>query len=430
MRLNKILSGTLIAATCISLCACGNNNNANSDGNNSNSGNNGTISVSIWDNNQLAGLKEITDDFTAETGIPVDIQVVPWDQYWTTLEAGVMGGELPDVFWMHSNYSQMYMDNGVLLDLTDRIAESDMINLDNYYKEITELYQLDGKTYAIPKDYDTIALWYNKKMFDEAGIAYPDETWTWQTLADAAKKLTKEDGSQYGFALPAGFTQDGYYNLIYDMGGYILSEDKTKSGWDDPKTIDSMNWLYDNVVSVSMPSQQIMGETTPDVLFNSGKVAMIMQGSWMVASMKQNEYALENGDVAVLPMADDGTRISICNGLGWAASAQGDNTENAWKLLEYFGSEKAQKKQAELGVTMSAYTGTSETWINCAPEFNLQAYLDMTENMVLRPYTRETKAWEDYSQETMKKAYTGENTMEEVCRDIAAFMNQCIAEEN
>ena len=68
--------------------------------------------------------------------------------------------------------------------------------------------------------------------------------------------------------------------------------------------------------------------------------------------------------------------------------------------------------------------------INCAPEFNLQAYLDMTENMVLRPYTRETKAWEDYSQETMKKAYTGENTMEEVCRDIAAFMNQCIAEEN
>ncbi len=156
------------------------------------------------------------------------------------------------------------------LDLTDKIESSEKVNLDNYYKDIAELYQYDGKTYAIPKDYDTIALWYNKKMFDDAGIAYPDETWTWQTFADAAKKLTKEDGSQYGTAIPATFNQDGYYNLIYDMGGYIVSDDKKKSGWDDPKTIEAMQWLYDNVVTTSMPKQETMGETNPDVLFSSG----------------------------------------------------------------------------------------------------------------------------------------------------------------
>ena len=291
------------------------------------------------------------------------------------------------------------------------------------------LYQLDGKTYAIPKDYDTIGLWYNKTMFDEAGIPYPDETWTWQDMADAAQKLTDKEKGQYGFASPAANNQDGYYNYIYTMGGRVLSEDKTESEWDSPETIDAMNWWYDNLVTTCMPTQEVMAENTPDVLLGSGRVAMILQGSWMVAAMKGNEYIDQNCDVAVLPKSNDGVRKTIYNGLGWSSCANTEHPEEAWKLLEYLGSEAAQKKQAELGVTMSAYQGTSDTWVKCAPEFNLKAYLDMTEDMVIRPYTKNTKAWEDYSQSTMVKAYTGEMTMEEVCRDIAAFMNEEIADE-
>lgn len=355
----------------------------------------GALTVSIWDNNQLAGITELTADFTEQTGIAVEVQVVPWDQYWTLLEAGAQGGTLPDVFWMHSNYSQKFMSNDMLLDLTDRVADS-----------------------------DTIGFWYNKTMFDEAGIAYPDESWTWDTLAETAAKLTKEDGSQYGFASPASYNQDGYYNLIYSMGGSVLNEDKTKSGWDLPETIKAMEWWHDNLVTKVMPTQQVMGETSSDVLFGSGKAAMVMQGSWMVAAFKDNEYVDANCDVAVLPKAQDGTRVSIYNGLGWAAAADGPRTEEAWKLLEFLGSEEAQKKQAELGVTMSAFKGTSDTWVNCAPEFHLQAFLDMSDNMVIRPYTRNTKVWEDYSQETMVKAYTGEMTMKEVCEEIARFMNE------
>jgi len=77
---------------------------------------------------------------------------------------------------------------------------------------------------------------------------------------------------------------------------------------------------------------------------------------------------------------------------------------------------------------MSAYMGTSDNWVNCAPQFNLQVYLDMTKYMVIRPYTASTKVWEDYSQQVMV-AYTAEITMEEACKEIAAFMNTQIAEE-
>ena len=261
------------------------------------------------------------------------------------------------------------------------------------------------------------------------GIPYPDETWTWQDMADAAQKLTDKEKGQYGFASPAANNQDGYYNLIYAMGGSVISDDKTVSGWDSDETIKAMNWWKDNLVEVSMPAQEIMAESPADVLLGSGKAAMIMQGSWMVAAFKENEYIDANCDVAVLPKAEDGTRKTIYNGLGWAAAAEGAHTEEAWKLLEYLGSEEAQKKQARLGVTMSAFMGTSDTWVNCAPEFNLKAYLDMTADMEIRPYSRNTKVWEDYSQSTMVRAYTGEMTMEEVCRDIAAFMNGELEEE-
>ncbi|MCI9501789.1 MAG: sugar ABC transporter substrate-binding protein [Hungatella sp.] len=423
MRKRTVLSAASLTM-CLALTACG------GSGSQSQGGDSGKpLTVAIWDNNQLPGLKEIIEDFTTETGIEVEIQMVPWDQYWTLLEAGAQGGDLPDVFWMHSNYSQKFMSNDILLDLTDKVAQSSTVDMANYYQDIAELYQYDGKIYGIPKDYDTIGLWYNKTMFDEAGISYPDETWTWDTFAEAAEKLTKADGSQYGFTSPVSFNQDGYYNLIYSMGGSVLSEDKTKSMWNSEETVAAMNWWYDNLVTKAMPTQQVMAENTPDVMLGSGKAAMVFEGSWMIAAMKGNEYIVSNCDVAVLPKAEDGTRISIYNGLGWSAAADTAHPDEAWKLIEYLGSEKAQKKQAELGVTMSAFMATSDTWIGCAPEFNLQAYLDMSDNMVIRPYTKNTKVWEDYSQETMVKAYTGQMTMEEVCGDIAKFMDEQIAEE-
>ena len=84
-----------------------------------------TLTVAIWDNGQKAGLQEIMDEFTKETGIKTELQVVEWSSYWTLLEAGASGGDMPDVFWMHSNEAVRYMSNDILLDLTDKIADSE-----------------------------------------------------------------------------------------------------------------------------------------------------------------------------------------------------------------------------------------------------------------------------------------------------------------
>lgn len=388
------------------------------------------ITVAIWDTNQQPGLQKIMDDWSAQSGIKAEIQVITWNEYWTLLEAGASGGSLPDVFWMHSNQAQKYMENGLLLDLTDKIAASDKIDLANYYPDIVSLYTSGGKQYAMPKDIDTIALWYNKTMFDEAGLAYPDDTWTWETLYETAKKLTKDDGSQYGYAANTGNNQDSYYNAIYAYGGYVLSDDKKKSGYDDPKTIAAMQVFEKMVREGVCPDLQTLSENGTEVLFESGKVAMITQGSWMVPAFRDNEYTSANCDVAVLPTGPDGTRVSIYNGLGWAAAANGSNTDAAWSLIEYLSTEEAQLKQAELGVTMSSFIGKSEAWKNGVTCFDLQAHLDMLEaKLVFRPYSRSTTTWEDMATEEFRAAWTGDATMEDTCKKIAESMNQTLSEE-
>ena len=428
MKTRRIAALCMCAVMTASLAACGGSGDKGASEGGKDKG--GKLSVMIWDNYQEPGLKEIIADFTEETGIEAELQVVQWNEYWTLLEAGAQGGEMPDVFWMHSNESQRYMSNEIMLDLTDKASDSELVDMSKYPEEIKELYTYDGKVYGIPKDIDTIALWYNKTMFDEAGVAYPDETWTWDTVVENAKKLTKEDGSQYGIAIRNDNNQEAYYNIVYDMGGEIISDDKKTSGYDDPNTIKAMQYIEKLIQDGSMPSMETMSENNPDILLKSGKSAMSFHGSWMVSTFKQEDYIKENCDCAVMPMdADSGRRVSIYNGLGWAAAASGDNTENAWKLIEYLGSEKAQQKQAELGITMSAWDGTSDTWAGCAPEFNLQAYLDMRDDMVVRPYSRNTVTWENRASEIFKDVYTGNMSMEDACKQIAEEMNATLSEE-
>lgn len=385
--------------------------------------------VGIWDSNQQSGIQKILDEWTAVSGIEAETQVTTWNEYWTVLEAGASGGTLPDVFWMHSNVSQKYMENGILLDLTDQIAKSEVIKLENYYADIVNLYSYDGKHYAIPKDIDTIGLWYNKTYFDEAGLDYPDESWTWETLREAAKKLTREDGSVYGYAINTSNNQDSYYNLIYSYGGSVISDDKKTSKMDDPKTIEAMEVVEGMIQDGSVPDLQTLSENGTQVLFESGKVAMVTQGSWMVPAFRDNEYTAANCDVAVLPSGPE-SRVSIYNGLGWAADANGKNPDAAWSLIEYLGTKEAQLRQAELGVTMSAYKGTSDAWKNSVPGFDLQAYLDMLDaKLVIRPYSRNTTVWETMIQQNLGPVWTGNKTMADALKEIAAKMNAILAEE-
>lgn len=385
-----------------------------------------TISYACWDSNQAELIRTIADEFEDQNpGIQIDIQVNGWDDYWTALEGAATGGALPDTFWMHSNNIYYYGSNDQLLDLTPYIEASEDIDLSNYPKGLNEIYNIDGKQYAIPKDYDTIALWYNKTLFDEAGLSYPDESWTWEDLKEAARKLTKEDGSQYGFC--AGLhNQEGYYNFVYQNGGTIITDDR-KSGYAKEATVEGIEEYFSYVKEGLSP--EIYDDQARAEAIQNGLCAMGLFGSWNLSGFAGNEFMTENFDCTVLPSSNNGGRSSIFNGLGNAISATTKHPDEAWKWVEYLSSEAGQKRQAELGIAISAYNGTADAFTAAYPQFHTECYIDMVEYAQIRPYSNQTSIWEDKAYELLKDAYAGKEDTAEACEKVAAMMDEAIAQE-
>lgn len=414
-----------ILATAALLAACSGSNSSGSSSSSKASGKT-EISYAIWDSGQEPGIRQIADKFEEKNpDIKINIQVVDWDNYWTMLEAGATGGSLPDTFWMHSNEIYRYGSNEMLLPLDDYLAKSKEAKLENFPDGLNEIYNIKGKQFAVPKDFDTIGLWYNKKMFDEAGIPYPDDTWDWNKLKEVAKKLTKSDGSQYGFG--AGLSnQEGYYNFIYQNGGTVITDDM-KSGYDDLKTIEALDYYFSFVKEKLSPALTVDKERAE--AFQNGQVAMSVFGSWNLSGFSANDYIRENADVAVLPKGPDGTRATIFNGLGNAIAANTKNPDAAWKWVEYLSSKEAQEMQASLGVAISAYKGTADTWVNSNKDFAIKNYVDMLDYAQIRPYSQTTLKWEDKAYELLKPAYLGEEATKDAAQKTADMMNKELASE-
>ena len=400
------------------------------------------LQVNIWDNNQLAGLQQIADEWSETSGVKVTINVVDWDNYWTLLEAGASGGQMPDVFWMHSNTAQMYMENDLLLNLDDYIANDDAIDLANYYEGIVDLYNSDGVQYALPKDHDTIALLYNKAIFDKYGVDYPTDDWTWEDVRDAAAKITEAGAADgiYGYALNVSNNQDGWYNVVYDYGAQVITDDHkgTTIGSEEGKAAMEM---VRQILEVSAP-QTTVAETGTDSLFNSGLVGMITQGSWMINTFYKAENSADYA-WAMLPYADvngngacdEGERYSAYNGLGWAAAANTADPDAAYSLISYFCSEAAQFEQAELGVTMAGMKGVSEAFANAFEGMDVSAFTRAEEegDLFFRPYTRNTTVWEDaLQQEAFLAAWqdpTNPDLMAQGCDTAQQIIDNAIAAE-
>ncbi|HEY3482965.1 MAG TPA: extracellular solute-binding protein, partial [Streptomyces sp.] len=150
-----------------------------------------TLTYGIWDPNQMPAMQKIVDAFHAShPSIKVKIQLTPNSDYWTKLQTEAASGSAPDVFWMSSTRIGLYAGQGQLQSLSDKSGFANTA----FPKSLNAIYTMDGKQYGMPKDFDTVGLWYNKKLFDAAGKPHPTNL-TWDQYADLAKSLTSGSGT-------------------------------------------------------------------------------------------------------------------------------------------------------------------------------------------------------------------------------------------
>ncbi|NUP47365.1 MAG: sugar ABC transporter substrate-binding protein [Catenulispora sp.] len=383
-----------------------------------------TLSYGIWDAKQKPAMQQMADAFhAAHPDITIDIQVTPNADYWTKLQTAAASGTAPDVFWMNGPRVGLYAGQKQLLSLSDKPG------FDNtpFPKALNDVYTLDGKQYAMPKDFDTVGLWYNKKLFDAAGVKYPDATWTWQNVIDAAQKLNDPGKGVWGIASP-DWTQENLFNTMLQAGGSAISADKKKSGFDDPKSLAGLQYALDFVTKYKVsPTAQQMTDTQPDQLFASGKVAMFTDGDYDLPEYKG--AAGLDADVAPLPAGPDGKKATVINGLGNVIYAKTKHPEAAWEWVKYLGSKEANEIQAKTGTVIPAYNGLSAEWVASAPQYHLQVFIDQLNDAVPYPVSKNTAAWSKPMQDTLDQIWGGKLDLQTGAKQIADQMNAALAKE-
>ncbi|MGZ6347691.1 MAG: ABC transporter substrate-binding protein, partial [Anaerolineales bacterium] len=308
------------------------------------------LSFMMWgDPAELTVWNQIVKDFeAANPNITVSVEVSDWDSYWTKLKTLLAAKTPPDMFAIDAPLYLDYQSKGVLLNLQPYLDKNPGM-LDGLYPQTLQAYQTPQGYFGLPRDFQTIVLFYNKTMFDKAGMAYPTADWTWDDLRAAAKKLTLtgSDGkiTQYGFSFDMWDIEPGYSEAIWSYGGSILNADHTKTLLGEPAARQAWQLLYDmTFVDKSVPDSTASGQYGGDT-FLAGVSAMTPLGHWVVPGYADAKL---NFDAAPMPKGPAG-RFTSVNSAGFVIAKGSKHPAQAFTFLKFVLSSAGQTRLAELG---------------------------------------------------------------------------------
>ncbi len=314
-----------------------------------------TISYAMWgDTTELANQQKIVDAFRAlNPNITVKVTVADWDSYWPKLQTDLAGGNAPDVFLMDGPLFPDYQTRDQLLDLTPLIARDGFDTSALADLAVKDFQSADGVQFGLPRDLNTIALFYNKTMFDAAGLAYPDASWDWAKLVDAATKLTKTSGTtttQWGFYTETSDMENYWSSLVWQAGGDILSPDKKTVVIDTDQAAAGIQFLQDLIYKDKVMAQPVPGGTGD--MFENGQAALEADGSWLVPT---HQAAGLNFGVAPLPKGPAGQATSV-NPSGVVVYKGTKSPDAAWEFVKCYTGPQMQAKIADLKASMPVNT--------------------------------------------------------------------------
>lgn len=385
-----------------------------------------TLTYGYWSTTQEPTLRKLVDGFEKlHKNVKIKMELTPNKQYWTKLETAATGGTLPDVFWMNGPNIVKYADGGILMPIDDMVKK-DKFDFSNYPEALVNLYTVNGKHYAIPKDWDVCALWYNKEIFDNAKVPYPDKTWTWDKLREVAKKLTDKSKGIYGTAAHMD-AQPGYYNTILQAGGFVISNDRKVSGYDKPETIAGVQFWINLLHDGSSPTFQQLTDNSSDAIFESGKLAMIYMTSDYLPDFTKNDLIKDKIDIAEMPIGQK--RGTVIHGLGNVIYAKTKHPDMAWEFVKYLGGKEANDIVAESGTVIPAYKPSLPKYVDYNKGYNVQAFVNALDYASMYPSSKDTSKWSKLETEYFKKVWAGQMSTEDACKGLAQDMNKILQAE-
>jgi multiple sugar transport system substrate-binding protein len=376
----------------------------------------GTAPVQItymeWgDPAELDVWKAIVSDFeAANPNIKVDVQVSDWDSYWTKLKTLLAANTPPDVFAMDAPLFLDYQSRGVLLNLQPYIDKNPGM-LDGLYPNTLTAYQSPDGYFGLPRDFQTIVVFYNKDMFDKAGVAYPQPGWTYDDLRATAKSLTKDtngDGKidQFGYVIDPWDFEPGMSEIIWAYGGDLISADHTKTLLGEPKARQAFQFLHDMMfVDKSIPDPNTTQQYGTD-LFLAGNAAMMAMGHWAIPSYSEATF---KWDVAPMPKGPAGQATSV-NSAGFVVGKDSKHPEEAFAFIKFVESVAGQTRLAQMGFACPVLKSVAESdaFLKQSTSINQQIFIDSLAYAHMKPVFKGYDEWSSTVGDGLTPMWNGE----------------------
>ncbi|KRA43114.1 ABC transporter substrate-binding protein [Devosia sp. Root635] len=296
------------------------------------------VTLKVWsiDGNDRPGIadtfsKEFDD---ANDDIVVEYRYIPFDELVNETLRAFATGNAPDIVSFDNPDFALFSSRGAMLDITDRVANSDIVSKAEYFQGPLNSVTWDGKLFGLPKYTDTIGIFYNKDMFAAAGLTEPPTTWA--QVVDYAEKLTDPANNVYGATFSARAGEEGTFQFlpIIQMSGGDANKVNTEGA---AEVLDLWKQMIDN----GWASRDVLslGQWDSTGTFNAGNAAMAISGPWEIDRMVED--AKFDWGVALLPtITEGGERSSALGGFNWGIMSTTQHPDEAFRLLEYYVSQE------------------------------------------------------------------------------------------
>lgn len=339
-----------------------------------------TITFSLWDEIQSVVYQELIDNFEEKNpNIDVEMQLTPWDQYWTKFDAAAGANQAADVFFMNV-WVPKYAEAGVLEPL-DFYMEKDGFDFSLYTPSIIENSMYNGIHYTVPKGTDSMAVIVNTALFEKYGVDVPESDWTWDDMVEVCRKLKQniEDSgdSIYPMSLMLNSTNGSWQPIVYQFGGTIFNEDGT-SGYSNEKDVKAIQAIVDMIDEGLIPDYQTISDTSAEELFISGQACMLYLPTF--SSQKIEQAGMENVKLIQLPTAE--SKAFIAGNMHYGMNAASKHKDEAWEFLKYLASEEANDIIGKSGIDLPAMISSQSYYAASFKQFDGTAFVEGLPNAV------------------------------------------------
>jgi multiple sugar transport system substrate-binding protein len=396
-----------------------------------------TITWAFWGSpEERATHESVAAAYMAQNpNVTIDIWHEPWGDYFTklqTLWASNDPSVIPDVAFLFPVPS--YAATGVLENL-DPFIEASGYDVGDYWPGLLDSAMFNGSVYGLPRDIGLEVLYYNKDIFDEVGLAYPNENWTWDDLSSAAEALTIVEASgrvaRYGLGMEGGKYQlwvgQNYGSILDDM------TNPTRCTLADPEAVEAITFFADMMNNNYAMRDANLSQAGGDAaVFQSGQVAMIIQNASRVSAF--NAVGM-NYDVEVVPIPEGGQRSAGAGGAAWTMSSASDNKEAAWDFLSWLQStDGGQVIYTASGEILPALASTARSDVFLGsddPPANRQAFIIEGENAKVGRFGFFPE-WNELSgsiiSPALERIWSGEAAPDVVLPELCAAVDTFLAE--